>query len=393
MKVACVLITHLPVKSELVRRPELARRPVIITETAGSKQRVLDSSPEARGVVAGMSLQEALSRCKEAVLVEADAPHYREAFDGLLSSLEQRSPLVEKSDLGCAYVGLDGLEAMYGGEPRLITTLMQAIPNSFNPRIGLAKGKFPAYVAAVTSDAGQATRVPDDGARFLKDFSVELLPLSWENKVRLHRFGLHTLGQVAELSLGSMQAQFGQEGRAAWQLANGIDGNHLLPYQREEIVTDFLTFPAPTITSQSLLAGIETLLGRTFARAEVRGKYVRSIILESQILRHTPWLRFFPFKDAVGSKDKAFFVMKSALESVVLPGPLEDMKLTLAGLTGESGIQTSLFSDTRKRAQLREAVRQLEAQLGRKPPIYQVRDLEPWSNIPERRQALIQFDP
>ena len=109
MKVACVLITHLPVKSELIRHPELAGRPVIITETAGSKQRVLDSSPEARGVVAGMSLQEALSRCKEAVLVEADAPHYQEAFDGLLCSLEQRSPLVEKADLGCAYVGLDGL--------------------------------------------------------------------------------------------------------------------------------------------------------------------------------------------------------------------------------------------------------------------------------------------
>ena len=35
---------------------------------------------------------------------------------------------------------------------------------------------------------------------------------------------------------------------------------------------------------------------------------------------------------------------------------------------------------------------QLEARLGRKPPIYQVRDVESWSRIAERRQALVQFE-
>jgi DNA polymerase-4/protein ImuB len=81
------------------------------------------------------------------------------------------------------------------------------------------------------------------------------------------------------------------------------------------------------------------------------------------------------------------------MDTTVLPGPLEDMKLTLAGFTGESGIQSSLFSDVRKREQLREMMRQLEALLGGKPPIYQVKDVEPWSRIPERRQVLVPFDP
>ncbi len=95
----------------------------------------------------------------------------------------------------------------------------------------------------------------------------------------------------------------------------------------------------------------------------------------------------------MGSKERAIFAMKSRLGAVMLPGPLEDMKLTLSGITGESGVQSSLFSDVRKREQLREMMRQLQALLGCKPPIYQMKDVEPWSGIPERRQALVPFDP
>ena len=97
-------------------------------------------------------------------------PHYQLVFDSLIEALESRSPIVEKGELGCAYVDLRGLEEMYGGEARLIATLLQAVPHWFNPRIGVAAGKFPAYVAAVTSNGGRATKAPDNAAEFLQGF-------------------------------------------------------------------------------------------------------------------------------------------------------------------------------------------------------------------------------
>ena len=353
----------------------------------------MGSPSEARGVASGMTLQEAVSRSKGAALLEADVAYYQAVFADILHSLELRSPLVEKAELGCVYVGLNGLEAMYGGETRLIASLLQAVPQDFNPRVGLANGKFPAYLAAVTSSSGQATQVPDDVAGFLKDFSVDLLPLSWEDKTRLHQFGLHTLGQVATLSVGPMQAQFGPAGKRVWELAQGIDRSPLLPEPYQELVRESLTFPSPTLTLNAILTAIDTLLTRAFARPAVSGRYVRSILMEGQISRHAPWVRQFAFKDAVGDKNRALFVIRNTLETVTFAGPLEDLTLTLLGLTGESGIQSSLLSDVRKHNQLREAVRQLEARMGFKPPIYQVRDMEPWSRIPERRQVLIPFDP
>ena len=397
MKVACLLITHLAMKAELRRYPQLQGRPVIVTQTHGSHQVVLDSSPEARGVTSGMPLQEALSRCKPAALLEADQPYYQTVFDEIVEALEQRSPLVEKSpeksESGCIYVGLDGLEAMYGGEARLVTSLLQAVPGNFNPRIGVAGGKFPAYVAAVTTEGGQATRVPSNAAEFLKGSSVDLLPLSWDNKARLHRFSLHTLGQLAELKVGAIQAQLGPMGKRVWELAQGIDHAPLVPHRREELIQETLTFPSPVITQHAILAAVEILLSRAFLRQEVRGKYVRGISIASHVLRHPPWLKEFAFKEAIGSRDRAFLLIKNALDSISLPGPLEDISLTLAGFSGESGVQTGLFTDVRKREQLREMMRQLEVQLGCKPPIYQVKDIEPWSRTPERRQALVTFDP
>ena len=394
--IACMLVTHLPVKSEVRRYTQLRGKPVIITESYGSQNLVLDSSAEAKGVTDGMTLAEAMARCKDASLIQADSPYYNNIFDKLLKALELRSPAVEKSGLGCAYVGLDGLEAMYGGEAQVITSLLQVAPAEFNPRIGVAGGKFPAYVAAVTSRGGRATRVPRGSvgtADFLNGLSIGLLPLSWANKTRLHRFGIHTMDQLSSLPEGTVQAQLGTEGRKAWLLASGIDNSPLVPHRTQQVVEEHLTFPSPTRTWSPILTGLGTLLGRAFARSEISGRYVRTASIESRVYRRPPWVKKFGFKEALGNKDKALFAMKSRLDSVTLPGPLEDMRLTLTGLTGESGIQSNLFSDVRKQEQLKEMMRQLEALLDGKPPIYQLKEIEPWSRIPERRQALVPFDP
>ena len=95
----------------------------------------------------------------------------------------------------------------------------------------------------------------------------------------------------------------------------------------------------------------------------------------------------------MGSHDRALLTLRSRLENLTLPGPLETLSLTLSGITGESGQQESLFPEVRHRARLDDAIRQLRARLGQRPLIYRVREVEPWSRIPERRRALVAYDP
>ena len=391
--IACMIITHLPVKEELRRRPDLRRKPVIVTARSEKGPIVLDRSPEAVGVLAGMPLSEALSRCEGTALIEADEVHYRDVFDGVVAGLLQRSPLVERADPDCAYVDIQGLETVYGDEAGTISALLRAAPEELHPRIGLAESKFTAYVAAVMSQPGGATKAPEDAAGFLKDLPVDFLPLSWESKSRLRRFGLLTMGQVAALSVGSLQAQFGLEGKTAWELSNGIDSSWLTPVGQEEEVSEYAAFPSPTVTLRTIVPVVDMLLGKTLAHPAVRGRYVRGVTMESKVLHKPTWTRNFTFKSPVNNRGRALAVLKSGLEASDIPGPLEDMRLTLSGVTGESGTQASLFAGIRKQEQLREMMRHLEMRLRSQPPIYKVMELEPWSRIPERRSALVRFEP
>ena len=95
----CLLITHLPVKAELQRRPELVGRPLIITTAGSARPQVLDAAPEAVGVWAGQTVAEALSRCAGAVTLPVDMEYLSEVNDGLLAALWDVVPLVLQSRL------------------------------------------------------------------------------------------------------------------------------------------------------------------------------------------------------------------------------------------------------------------------------------------------------
>ena len=392
MRVACMLVDHLAFRIEALRQPGLARRRVIVVQRSGSQSTVFDTSPNVPDVTPGMPLQEAQARCKDALLIEADLPRYERVFEQVLLRLGDWSPVVERADLGCAYVGLDGLQETYGTEDRLIDALLHSAPDHLEPRLGVSNGKFPAYLAAVKAPPGRAYRSPLALSDFLAPFPVEVLPVPWEVKTRLRSFGLETLGQVAALPVGPVQAQFGPTGARLWRLSRGLDDSPLLARRHDDEVSEWMSFPVPTANLGPLLMAVDHLLGRLFGRPEMRGRYTRRAVLAGTVFNRAPWRHDILFKSPVGDRPRAYFVIKSRLEFHTLPGPLEDVSVTFKDLTGEVGRQESLFHDLRRRDQLRDTVAQLETAYGHNP-IYQVREVEPWSRIPERRQALVPFVP
>lgn len=394
MKIACVLIPHFPLSAEIYRQSRcIGSRPVILVNARASRRLVLDFSPDLTGLMPDMPLQAALSRCKSVALVEADMPYYHDILVHILETLEKIVPAVENAGLGCAYLDIAGLEAIYGGKGGLLKAIFQAIPGAFKAQLGIADSKFPAYVAATRAQAGEAVEVTTETRDFLKDYPVDILPVSWRTIERLRSFGLEKLGQVAAIPIGPLQAQFGREGYAIWHLANGIDNRPLLSRRSAEYIEEHLSFPAPTVTLEVILLAVDSLLTRAFSCPRLRGRCARWSTLTAQLSNGAVWQRRVAFKEPAGSKSQALFSIKSSLELISFPGPLEDLGLVLSGLTGETGRQESLFLNIRRSrlAGLSEALQQLEARLGKKPPIFQVRTLETWSRIPERRQALIPY--
>lgn len=393
MKIACALITHLRIKAELKRQPHLKDLPAIIVDRSHTRPLVIDSSP-GMGVAPGATLEQALALRPNAVTLEADESHYRRVFRQALNALLGVSDRVEDSDLGVAYVAIDGLEQMYGGEARLVTTLLNAIPRWLNPRIGVGEGKFPALVAARASTAQGATRVPPDTAAFLASHPVDLLPVSAGTREALHRFGLHTLGQVAAMKSDLLVDRFGREGWQAWNLAKGNDDRLLVPLKHEEAVVERTSLPFSSTSLELLVVASDTLLRRAYARPEIRGRYAGKAHLECAVFRDAPWQKSIAFQEGVNRWERASFIIRTRLEAEPPEVPIDDLTLTLADFTGESGSQLGLLPEVRetRQKQLAEVERRLQTRTPGASGLYRVVNVAPWHPAPEMRAVQAPLD-
>ncbi len=242
-------------------------------------------------------------------------------------------------------------------------------------------------------------------AAFLAELLVEDLPVSVETRRRLRLLGLSRLGQLARLPRGAVAAQFGAEGARAWELAHGVDRSPIIPYRPPRVITERLTFPTPVDTIDALLAAARTLLRRALNRPEARGRAARGIRLWVETEDGRVWKRGTTFREAVSSEERMLLALRAKIEagnadgSAGVPAPFVQVELALLDICGESALQGKLFpgepgsgAHAQTSERLAEAARQLKLRYGR-PVLSKVMEVEPWSRIPERRFALIDYDP
>jgi DNA polymerase-4/protein ImuB len=398
MRLACVTVPHFRIALERGRAPQLAGQPLAIGEPPPGANTVLDCSPEAaaRGVRIGMPLRDARTVAQDLVLLPPDPVFYARAFEALLDALEDAEPAIEPGDDGVAFAAVDPI-ADEACEWRSAMRLVAAVRDSAGVAAcaGIGEGKFIAWCAATLSAPGEATIVPAGAEQaFVAPLSASFLPVSYEAQRKLSLYGLRAVGDVARLPLGSVQAQFKHEGARLHRLARGIDRAPFVPRARREPVGATLTMPAPTVNSGALIIAARQLAGRLLQAPAMRYRQVRQLRLSLALLDGGSWERAPTFRDPLGDEESIVFVLKKLIEPLQLAGPVEEMALEFIGLTGETGKQRSLLfaEQARRRAQLFAALSQLKQRFGGESQVTRGVEVEPWSRIPERRYALIDYD-
>ncbi len=398
MRLACVTVPNFRIALERQRAPEIAGCPAAIGEPPPGANTIIDCSPEAaaRGVRIGMPLRDARTVVPELVLLPPDPVFYGRAFEAMLDALEGAEPHVEPGEPGTAFAAIDP-HADEDAQARAAARLVRAVRagSGVIASAGIGEGKFVAWAAATVSAPGEAAVVPAGREQaFLAPLSTSFLPVSYEAHRKLGLYALRTIGDVAALDIGPMQAQFGREGRRLYELARGIDTAPFLPRTRTEPVAGTLAMPAPTVNSGALLIAARQLAGRLLQRPAMRYRQVRQLRLRLVLLDGGSWERTLTLREPLGDEAGIVFVLRKLIEPLQLAGPVEEMVLEFIGLTSETGKQRSLLfaEQARRRAQLVAALRQLKARFGGESQVARVVEVEPWSRIPERRYALIDYD-
>ncbi|MSR35207.1 MAG: hypothetical protein EXR95_01000 [Gemmatimonadetes bacterium] len=412
----CLWLPTFELRLELVRSPELDTTSVALLSTEGGTRRTVWQVSERAaiaGVRPGQLVSQAVSLCPALTLLEPDPAHYDAAQDGLLEVLAELTPVVEPAGRGRIFLGMDGLGRLYGSGPnqvkRVLSTLFRVLPAPLVAaiRAGLAPGKFGAWVAAAGARGGEPTIVPEDKLRaFLAGQPVGVLPVAEATLERLERLGVRTLGELIRFPTPALIGQFGEEGgRArAWATAERIDP--VRPWHRPRPVRVALDFATPVGQVETLHGALDRLLERALARPGRRGRSVAALRVTGRLEGGGSWMVEVVMREPTARPEALAFPLRARMGLTPPTRAVEALAVELFRF-GPPSSQSGLFDrqDEAGRAQsgreltdgevphsLRDAVRELKLRLGHSP-LYRVVEVDPHSRIPERRHALLSFDP
>jgi len=399
MNVACLQVPDFLVALARREHPELARRAVIVGGAPEEHAQVTACSAEAlaAGVVVGTTLRRALALCPGAVFLPVQEGFARAEAELLAELVKERSPLVEVVSPGHVHFEVRGLPRLAGlTDEAFLAQVHESVATRTRlpVQLGAAGGVFVAHVAALMDQrlAGGWRLVAGGNEReFLSTAPVEVLPVDPVMPLRLRLFGLETLGQVAEIPVSAMQAQFGAEGARARALARGEDSSRIVPAREEVRITQEVDLPAPAASSEPLVAGTEGLLQRALAHPDVRGQTVRRVDWWLGLESGEQVARRVVFREPTSDTSRMVFVLRGKIERLVLDAAAVSLGVSLSGFCSEYAHQANLWQlGPRRQRELEDAIEQLNMRVGG-PQVYRVVEVQPWSRIPERQVALVAF--
>ena len=397
--VVCVLYPRFELLAALGDRRALLSEPAALAPEAGRESVVgeVSAPAEAFGVVRGMRLGEAMSRCPGLRLVPPDPEGVRSLWNTVLDRLEAIGAQVESDRAGAAYFESNGLQGLHGGD---LTGVLAAARRTLGPgaRFGAAPCRFAAHAAAlqVRPRRGRAARhshIVEERAQrdFLAPLPVSLLRTRFELEALPELFeqlGIRTLGEVAALSARAVAERFGHPGLLALDLARGRD-TPLEPRRPPEPVTERLDLPEAA-SGQQLERALELLVARVLARRERRGRALRALAVSARFVAGGTWRIVITLRNA--SADPQRIQVAVAPKLAELPAPAESLALEVEAFGPPAQDQGRLLDEAAavRRARLGEAVRQARQAAGSEAAL-KILEIDSGSRVPERRAVLAPF--
>jgi DNA polymerase-4/protein ImuB len=347
-----------------------------------------------------MTVSQAIGLCPTLRLCEPDPVHYDERFARLLAALNEISPVIEAGELGLAYVGTDGLEGIFGSPEKIVEAIKCGLRSAESGvRVGWGHGKFTAWVAASRAKSSEAVIVPAGGeAKFLAAQPIAVLPLDSDTHRRLRQLGIRTLGALAALPEEAVTAQFGAVGRRLWRLAAGRTVEPVVGSIAPEPIVAALTFFTPVGERDLIERAIDQLLAHALKDSRRIGWRVQAVRLVAEVEGGRSWLADLLLKDPTADGARIAAPLRTRLEQAPPAGAVTRLVLELTAFApGTTELQ--LFARDavaaaragQQRA-LASAAREIHQRLKR-TCLYHVIEVQPWSRLPERRYALIDFEP
>lgn len=273
------------VSVELLERPELRGKPVVVGGQKDQRGVVTAASYEARkyGVHSAMPLRTAGRLCPNAIFLDGHHQRYLEWSDRVASILLRFSPVVEMVSIDEAYLDLAGTERLHGPPLAAADKLLRTITQSTELPCsgGLATTRLTAKVASDQAKPSGLLWVPPGGeARFLAPLPVRKIPGIGEVTERtLRALGVETVEQLAVVAPEKLDRIFGQWGEALYRKARGGDAYEFVIDAEPKSISHNHTFGEDTDDMNEMTTTLSHLSQKACKRLREAGLAARTLTL------------------------------------------------------------------------------------------------------------------
>ena len=276
---------------ELLERPELVGRPVVVG--GGPRGVVTSATYEARahGIHAAMPVGQARRLCPEAVFLPARRERYVEVSRQVMAVLASVTPIVEQVSIDEAFLDVAGARRRLGPPTRIGEIIRARIRGEVGvvASVGISSTKQVAKLASSSAKPDGLLLVPEARTvEFLHSLPVGALwGVGNRTEAILAAKGIRTVEQVANTPVAALERWTGPaQARRLTELAWGRDSRRVEPESSEKSVGTETTFPLD-VTDRAEVS--RTLL----AQSHECGRRLRAAGLEAS--RVTVKVRFADF--------------------------------------------------------------------------------------------------
>src|SRR3954463_16421865 len=249
---------------EVRRRPELKGRAVVVGGL-GPRGVVSSASYEARrcGVRSAMPALRARALCPHAVFLPPDFTAYSVASDAVMRVFRDVTPLVEPLSLDEAFLDVAGAQRLLGRPAAIARDIRARIleEQQLTCSVGVAPTRFVAKLGSTRAKPDGVIVVPAAQVLdFLHPLPVDALWGVGERAAEtLHRFGLATIGDLANAPLGMLRGALGDASAShLHELSWGRDPRRVVSEHVDKSIGAEMTYDTdvadPLIVRRSLLA-------------------------------------------------------------------------------------------------------------------------------------------
>ncbi|HYL09319.1 MAG TPA: DNA polymerase IV [Candidatus Acidoferrales bacterium] len=273
------------VSVELLTRPELRGKPVVVGGRPDQRGVVSAASYEARkfGIHSAMPLRTAGKLCPHAVFLDGNHMLYGEWSDRIATILAKYSPVVEMVSIDEAYLDLSGTTRLHGPAFCAAHRLLREITSATNLPCsgGLASTRLVAKVASdQAKPRGLLWVTPGSEAAFLAPLGVRKIPgIGPVTERALNALGIEFVGQLAEAPAEKLEEIFGRWGTALYRKSRGQDSYEFLVDAEPKSISQNHTFGEDTADRAALDAMLSHLTQKACKRLREAGLETRTLTL------------------------------------------------------------------------------------------------------------------